>query len=120
MFIRNYHLNWVAPDHGRDAAIVQQAMLDVLFPLTDHDTIRAEYYAFQPKRQPEVIWQFSRQRYLWAKDQWPNLSGRITTIWTLQDFELIPRDIDVKMVISVADGKHFKTVSIPAKTAGDA
>jgi hypothetical protein len=61
---------------------------------------------------PEAIWQFSRQRYLWAKDQWPNLSGRITTIWTLQDFGLIPQELDIKTVISVADGRQFKLVKI--------
>ncbi len=119
MFIQNYHLNWVAPEHGRDAAIVQQAMLDILFPLTGHDIIWAEYCAFKPQRLPEPIWQFSRQRYLWAKDQWPNLSGRITTIWTLQDFDLIPRDIDIKMVISVADGKQFQQIKIHTHPAGD-
>lgn len=114
-FIHNYHVNWVAPEHGRDAAAVQQAMVDILFPLTPHEEIWAEFCAFKPQRQPEPIWQFSRQRYLWAKDQWPNLSGRITTIWTLQDFNLIPKEIDVKMVISVADGKQYKTLKIPTK-----
>jgi hypothetical protein len=119
MFIHNYHVNWVAPEHGRDAAAVQQAMVDILFPLTDHDTIWAEYCAFKPQRQPEPIWQFSRQRYLWAKDQWPNLSGRITTIWTLQDFNLIPKDVDVKMVITVADGKQYRHVQIRTGTSAD-
>ena len=107
-FIHNYHLNWVAPEHGRDAAVVQQAMLDILFPLTGHNEIWQEYCAFKPRRLPEEIWQFSRQRYLWAKDQWPNLSGRITTVWTLQDFGLIPKELDVNMVISVADGRQYK------------
>ncbi|MFQ5420714.1 MAG: hypothetical protein ACE5EY_10190, partial [Anaerolineae bacterium] len=119
MFIRNYHVNWVAPEHGRDAAAVQQAMLDILFPLTDHDTIWTEYCAFKPERLPEQIWQFSRQRYLWAKDQWPNLSGRITTIWTLQDFALIPKEIDVKMVIAVADGKQYRQIKIHTTPLGD-
>ncbi|MCB0210181.1 MAG: hypothetical protein KDJ52_12665, partial [Anaerolineae bacterium] len=112
MFIRNYHVNWVAPEYGRDAADVQQAMVDVLFPQEDHDTIWAGYCAFQPTRQPEPIWQFCRRRYLWAKAQWPNLSGRITTIWTLQDFDLIPKNIDVRMVITVADGKQFRHVKV--------
>jgi hypothetical protein len=111
-FIRNYHLNWVAPEYGRDAAQVQQAMLDILFPLTEHDVIWREYCAFEPQHQPEQIWQFSRMRYLWAKDQWPNLSGRITTIWTLQDFGLISKEVDVKMVIAVADGKQYRQVKI--------
>jgi hypothetical protein len=63
---------------------------------------------------PEPIWQFSRRRYLWAKDQWPNLSDRITTIWTLQDFGLVSKDIDVEMVISVAGGKQYRMVKISA------
>jgi hypothetical protein len=113
MFIQNYHRNWVATEQGRDAAAVQKAMLNILFPLTDAEEIWAEYQAFEPTYQPEPIWQFSRQRYLWAKDQWPNLSDRITTIWTLQDFGLISRDIDVDMVISVADGKRYRVVKIP-------
>ncbi|MCB9102381.1 MAG: hypothetical protein H6632_22780 [Anaerolineales bacterium] len=119
MFIRNYHVNWVAPEYGREAADVQQAMVDVLFPQTDHDTIWAEYCGFQPTRQPEPIWQFSRRRYLWAKAQWPNLSGRITTIWTLQDFDLIPKNIDVRMVITVADGKQFRHVKIHTGDGND-
>jgi hypothetical protein len=119
MFIHNYHLNWVAPEHGRDARMVQQAMLDILFPQTPHQQIWKEYCAFRPEKLPEAIWQFSRQRYLWAKDQWPNLSGRITTIWTLQDFGLIPQELDVKTVISVADGRQYKLVKIHTSSSGD-
>jgi hypothetical protein len=115
MFINNYHINWVDPEHGRDASMVQKAMLDILFPLTDHDEIWAEYRTFEAQYQPEPIWQFSRRRYVWAKDQWPNLSDRITTIWTLQDFGLVPRDIDVKTIITVADGKRQMHVKIPTK-----
>ena len=94
-FIHNYHINWVSEEHGRDAAVVQKAMLNILFPQTDASVIWQEYCAYEPKVQPELIWQFSRRRYLWAKDQWPNLSDRITTIWTLQDFGLISKDINV-------------------------
>lgn len=119
MFVRNYHLNWVSPENGRDAATVQQAMLDILFPLTPHATIWAEYQQFEPQRLPEMIWQFSRQRYLWAKDQWPNLSGRITTIWTLQDFGLIPKELDIKTVVSVADGRQYKLVKIHTTATGE-
>lgn len=117
-FINNYYINWVDLERGRDNAIVQQAMLDILFPLTDHDEIWQEFQAFEPKHQPEEIWQFSRRRYLWAKDQWPNLSDRITTIWTLQDFDLLSRDIDVKTVISVAGGKQQMMVKIPSSPSG--
>jgi len=119
MFINNYHINWVDLEHGRDASVVQKAMLDILFPLTDHDEIWEEYRHFEPQFQPEPIWQFSRRRYVWAKDQWPNLSDRITTIWTLQDFGLVPADIDVKTVITVADGKRQMQVKIPAKASQD-
>ncbi len=114
MFIQNYYINWVDKEKGRDEALVQQAMLNILFPLTDEDEIWSEFRAFEPKRQPEPIWQFSRRRYLWAKDQWPNLSDRITTIWTLQDFGLVPKDIDVKTIISVAEGKRLMHVQIPS------
>ncbi|MFN2136622.1 MAG: hypothetical protein ACK2UK_11750 [Candidatus Promineifilaceae bacterium] len=119
MFINNYHINWVSEEHGRDATVVQKAMLDILFPLTPHEEIWAEFERFEPTHQPEPIWQFSRRRYLWAKDQWPNLSDRITTIWTLQDFGLISPDIDVKTVIAVADGKRQVQVKFPAKPSGE-
>ncbi|MCA9872587.1 MAG: hypothetical protein KC441_03005 [Anaerolineales bacterium] len=118
-FIHNYHVNWVDEEHGRDASVVQRAMLDILFPLTDPDTMWAQYCAFEPTNQPEPIWQFCRQRYLWAKDQWPNLSDRITTIWTLQDFGLIPQNIDVQTIVSVADGKRQVRVHIPTNSSQD-
>ncbi|GJM41335.1 MAG: hypothetical protein DHS20C20_16170 [Ardenticatenaceae bacterium] len=113
-FIHNYHINWVSEEHGRDASMVQKAMLNILFPQTDSDVIWKEFCAYKPKIQPEPIWQFSRRRYHWAKDQWPNLSDRITTIWTLQDFGLISKDINVETVIAVADGKKQMLVKIPS------
>ncbi|NOX62766.1 MAG: APC family permease [Chloroflexi bacterium] len=123
MFINNYHVNWVSPETGRDADVVQQAMLNILFPLTPQEEIWKEFQEFKPVRQPEPIWQFSRQRYLWAKDQWPNLSDRITTIWTLQDFGLLPKDIEMDMVVTVANGKHFRRIavrtSLPEQPAED-
>ncbi len=118
-FINNYHLNWVEKERGRDEKIVQQAMVDILFPQTPHDEIWAEFCAFKPQVLPEPIWQFSRARYHWAKDQWPNLSGRITTVWTLQDFGLIPADVDVKTVITVASGRQHKLVKFHLKADGD-
>jgi len=114
MFIHNYHVNWISPETGRGPEVVQQAMIDILFPLTPHEQIWKEYQAFKPVRQPEAIWQFSRQRYLWAKDQWPNLSDRITTIWTLQDFGLLPRDVEFDMVVTVANGKEFRRIHVHA------
>lgn len=95
MFIHNYHQNWMNEENGRDAHTVQQAMINLLFPMTDDAIIWKEYRSFEPIRQPEAIWQFSRRRYGWAKNQWPNLSDRITTIWTLQDYGLLPMDADV-------------------------
>ncbi|MBI1281228.1 MAG: hypothetical protein GC179_24085 [Anaerolineaceae bacterium] len=111
-FIFNYHRNWVDLDYGRDEFMVQQAMLDILFPLTPHDEIWAQYNAFEPQHLPESIWQFSRERYRWAKDQWPNLNGRLTTIWTLQELGLLPNEVDVKTIIAVAGGKQFKMVKV--------
>jgi len=119
MFIHNYSVNWIDPDKGRDETVVQRAMLDILFPLTDHHEIWEEFCEFEPQFFPEPIWQFSRRRYLWAKDQWPNLSGRVTTIWTLQDFDLISKDIDIHTIISVADGKQKMRVKIPSKASDE-
>ncbi len=111
-FINNYHLNWVDKDYGRDEATVQQAMLDILFPLTEHEEIWRQYHAFEPQQLPESIWQFSRERYRWAKDQWPNLNGRLTTVWTLQELGLLPNEVDVKTIVAVAGGKQFKMVKV--------
>lgn len=111
-FIDKYHANWVNPKGGRDSATVQQAMLDILFPLTPHDQIWEEFQNFNWERLPEAVWQFSRERYRWAKDQWPNLSDRITTVWTLQDFGLIPEEVDVEMLVSVSAENRMKKVEI--------
>ena len=118
MFISNYHLNWVSDEHGRGASVVQQVMVDILFPLTPHEEIWQEWCNFERKTQPEEIWQFSRMRYIWAKDQWPNLSGRVTTIWTLQDFGLLSSKLDFKTVISVANGRQYQVVNV--HMSGDA
>lgn len=118
-FIHNYHINWVSEEYGRNASVVQKAMLNILFPQTDAETIWNEFCAYEPKFQPEPIWQFSRRRYHWAKDQWPNLSDRITTIWTLQDFGLISKDINVETIIAVADGKKQVLVKIPSNPKED-
>lgn len=114
-FINNYHLNWVDTEHGRDEVTVQQAMLDILFPMTSHEEIWKQYCEFKPQQLPEPIWQFSRERYHWAKDQWPNLSDRITTIWTLQELGLLSKEIDVKIVVAVSSGKQFKLVKVRAQ-----
>lgn len=111
-FIDKYHVNWVNPDFGRDAATVQKAMLVILFPLTPHEQIWRAFQQFEWTKLPEPIWQFSRERYRWAKDQWPNLSDRITTIWTLQEFGLIPQEVNVEMVISVSEDNDLKKVEL--------
>jgi hypothetical protein len=118
-FIHNYHINWVSEENGRDASMVQKSMLNILFPQTDSEVIWQEFSTYKPKFQPEPIWQFSRRRYHWAKDQWPNLSDRITTIWTLQDFGLISKDINVETIIAVADGKKQMLVKIPSNPKDD-
>lgn len=70
--------------------------------MSNPDMIWEEFRRYEWITQPEEIWQFSRKRYQWAKDQWPNLSDRITTIWVLQELGLIPDEVDVTMVISVS------------------
>ncbi len=111
-FIEKYHANWINPKSGRDSATVQQAMLDILFPMTGHEEIWEEYRTFQWEKLPEEIWQFSRERYRWAKDQWPNLSDRITTVWVLQDFGLIPTELDIETIISVSAENKLRRVGI--------
>lgn len=114
-FIHNYHMNWVDKNHGRDETVVIRAMLNLLFPLTDDDQMWAEYRAHEPRQVPEQVWQFCRARYRWAKNQWPNLSDRITTIWTLQDFGLLSKDIEVEIAVSVSNGKRYVMVQIPSE-----
>jgi len=111
-FIDKYHKNWLNEEKGRDAATVQQAMLNILFPLTPHEQIWQEYQNYRWQLLPEAIWQFCRERYRWAKDQWPNLSDRITTVWVLQDFGLIPTEVDVDTVVSVSINNETRTVHI--------
>lgn len=111
-FIDKYYANWVNEEHGRDAAEVQKAMISLLFPMTDDEIIWGQYQEYSWAKQPEAIWQFCRQRYTWAKDQWPNLSGRLTTVWTLQEMGLIPDEIDITTVISVNARNDLREVRI--------
>ncbi|MDQ7036270.1 MAG: hypothetical protein Q9P01_15995 [Anaerolineae bacterium] len=46
-FIDKYHANWVNAKVGRDSATVQQAMLDILFPMTARDDIWEEFSNFE-------------------------------------------------------------------------
>lgn len=102
-FIDKYYHNWVNYEHGRDPATVQQAMIQILFPRTPIEKVWQEYQQYEWIKLPEPVWQFCRLRYNWAKDQWPNLSDRITTVWTLQELGLIPDEIDVTTVIAVTE-----------------
>lgn len=86
-FVNKYYHNWVS-EH-RSVETVQRQMLRVLFPRTPLEEIWQEFQNYQWTHQPEEVWQFIRKRYQWAKDQWPNLSGRVTTIWTLQDLGIL-------------------------------
>lgn len=104
-FIDKYHFNWVT--ENRDSETVQKAMIEALFPRTPLKDVFAELQRYHWRTQPEEIWQFSRERYLWAKDQWPNLSDRVTTIWVLQDFGLLPQDLPPEqMKIKVLPDVH--------------
>jgi hypothetical protein len=86
-FIQKYHHNWV--NEHRDKETVEKAMLKLLFPLTPLDKVWDEYRQYEWVKIPEEVWQFCRKRYQWAKDQWPNLSDPITTVWTLQDLGML-------------------------------
>lgn len=112
-FINKYYHNWVNYEHGRDPATVQKAMITILFPRSNTEEIWSEYKAYEWVKLPEPIWQFCRMRYNWAKDQWPNLSDRITTIWTLQELGLLPDELDIEMVIAVSErNDEFRKVEI--------
>ena len=111
-FIDKYHANWVNPRIGRDSQTVQRAMLHILFPMTPEEEVWDEFSNFQWEKLPETIWQFSRERYRWAKDQWPNLSDRITTVWVLQEFGLLPEEVDIEMIISVSADNKLRRVGI--------
>ncbi|MEO1441295.1 MAG: hypothetical protein AAFV33_12910 [Chloroflexota bacterium] len=111
-FIDKYYHNWVNYEHGRDPATVQKAMLQILFPKTDDDEIWEQYQHYEWEKMPEPLWQFARQRYNWAKDQWPNLSDRITTVWTLQELGMIPDELDVSLIIAVTERNDLRKVKI--------
>ena len=66
-------------------------MIHALFPRTPEAEVWQEFQDFDWTEQPEAVWQFSRQRYIWAKDQWPNVSGHVTTLWTLEDLGMLDK-----------------------------
>ena len=89
-YINNYSFNWVSEE--RDVETIQRAMIHLLFRRSDFDEIWSEFANYQIQRQPEEIWQFARQRYQWAKEQWPNIASRLTTIWALNDLGIVEKD----------------------------
>ncbi len=97
-FIEKYHDNWVNERRGKEE--VEKVMIGALFPRTETEDIWTQLREYQWEPQPESIWQFCRERYRWAKDQWPNLSDRVTTIWTLQDIGLL-QDEDTDKILEV-------------------
>ncbi len=78
-------------------------MVRALFPRTPFEEVWTQFQKYAWEKQPEDIWQFSRQRYVWSKDQWPNISGHITTVWTLQDLGMLdqadPRLVEQVMTV---------------------
>lgn len=105
-YINKYSHNWVSPK--RDEATVEKAMIHALFPLTPDELIWDQFLNYDWMVMPEPVWQFCRQRYLWAKDQWPNLSDRITTIWTLQDLGIIDSEADAnELLAKITVEPHF-------------
>lgn len=99
-FIEKYYHNWLS-EH-RDKAIIEKTMIKALFPLTPLEEVWEELRAYEWLTQPEEVWQFCRERYQWAKDQWPNLSDRITTVWTLQDLGMLKEE-DNERIMKVID-----------------
>lgn len=97
-FIEKYHGNWV--NEKRTKEDVEKIMIGALFPRTATEEVWTQLRQYQWEAQPESIWQFCRERYRWAKDQWPNLSDRVTTIWTLQDIGLIKEE-DTDKVLEI-------------------
>ena len=97
-FVKKYAHNWAS--EKRPISDVESYMLRVLFPNTPHAEVMEEYNGFHWREQPEDVWQFSRLRYVWAKNQWVNLSDRVTTIWTLQDVGLLPVEINADDIIN--------------------
>ena len=86
-YVNNYSFNWVSEE--RDIETVQRAMIKLLFHRSEFIEIWGEFANYQIIQQPEEIWQFARQRYQWAKEQWPNIGSRLITIWALQDLGII-------------------------------
>ncbi|MCY4024657.1 MAG: hypothetical protein OXF32_14560 [Anaerolineaceae bacterium] len=103
-FIDKYSHNWAGVE--RDEAQVQHYMVRALFPRTPEAEIWQEYQKFHWEEQPEAVWQFSRQRYIWAKDQWPNVSGPMTTMWTLEDLGLLDK-VDPALVQKLHEARRL-------------
>ncbi|NDJ33794.1 MAG: APC family permease [Chloroflexi bacterium] len=105
-FIDKFHRNWV--NERRSPQDVQRAMIRLLFTNNTFAKVWGEWEAYQHEILPEEIWQFSRERYHWAKDQWPNLSDRVTTVWTLQDLNLLEEMDTEKILIALGEQEYVK------------
>ena len=103
-FIDKYSHNWAGVD--RDEAQVQHYMVRTLFPRTPEEEIWQEFQQFTWREQPEAVWQFCGQRYSWAKDQWPNISGPMTTMWTLEDLGLLDQ-VDPALVQRLNEARRL-------------
>jgi len=111
-FVKRYARNWSSD--VRDESVVEYNMLSILFQQSNYNEILAEYKDYHWAEQPEAIWQFSRQRYAWAKNQWVNLSDRITTIWTLQDVGLLPKELNAEAIMKqIGEAQNIKPNEVP-------
>lgn len=113
-FVQKYHANWV--NEHRNQETVEKAMLKLLFPMTPFEQVWREYQQYEWVKIPEEVWQFCRKRYQWAKDQWPNLSDPITTIWTLQDLGMLENVPVEKLADDIA---HRLAQANPARQFAD-
>jgi hypothetical protein len=109
-FIEKYHHNWVSDK--RDKETVEKFMVKALFPRTPITEVWEELKRYEWVKLPEEVWQFCRERYRWAKDQWPNLSDRITTIWTLQDIGLL-EDANTEKILEVIERRSPQSPEPP-------
>lgn len=112
-FIQKYNHNWVSD--RRDKESVERAMLRVLFPMTPLEDVWAEYKTYEWIKIQEDVWQFCRKRYQWAKHQWPNLSDPITTMWTLQDLDMLKQDVSVDEVAELIANRMASTADARAR-----
>lgn len=109
-FVNKYSHNWEGPK--RDQEAVERAMVKALFVNTPFKEVWQEFKDYGWDKIPEPVWQFCRERYRWAKSQWPNLSDQITTIWTLQDLaEWVASDDQFEQIIDLLRNKSAEELT---------